>query len=128
MRQIDFVSLERDTTLDLVVQVEFQEEFGGASLAVEGGDYALQRDLDELIHTPMFNRLYAPFYGHLFERTIQAPDDGNVLLFLRGEWRRLCKRDNRIDDTTAKVEYDGEFYIFSVESLLTGELISVRMR
>jgi hypothetical protein len=128
VRQIDFVSLKRDENLDLVVAEEFQPQAGGASIACEGGDYALKRDLDELIHTPMFNRLYAPFYGHLFHRTVQAPDGGNVLLGLRREWRRLCKKDARVDDTTAKVDYDGEYYIFSVESLLTGELISVRMR
>jgi len=124
VRQIDFVSLRRDTDLDLVVQSESE----GGAVDLHGGDYALQRDLDELIHTPMFTRLYAPFYGHLFHRVVQAPDGGNVLLSLRREWKRLTKKDARVDDTTAKVEYDGEYYVFSVESLLTGELISVRMR
>ena len=125
LRQIDLVSFARGTDLDLEIAPEGASNEG--SLALERGDYVLQRDLDELIHTPMFRRLYEPFWGHRFDINARAPDGSNILLELRYEWRRLMEREPRVRSTSARVTYDGTEYIFSVESALTGELVSVRM-
>lgn len=125
LRQVDVVSLARGMDLDLEIAPEGAPNEG--SLAVEQGDYVLKRDLDELIHTPMFRRLYEPFWGHRFDINAQAPEGSNVLLELRYEWRRLMEREPRVRATSAGVRYDGTEYVFSVESALTGELVSVRM-
>jgi hypothetical protein len=125
IRQIDLVSFARGTDLDLEIASEGASN--GGSLALAQGDYVLKRDLDELIHTPMFRRLYEPFWGHRFDINAQAPDGSNVLLELRYEWRRLMEREPRVRATSARVRFDGTEYIFSVESALTGELVSVRM-
>ena len=82
MRQIDFVSIARDEDLDIVLAPPTPEvgavtvEF---TIRSEEGDYALKRDLDELIHTPMYTRIGAPFRGHRFEELTQAPHGANVI-------------------------------------------------
>jgi hypothetical protein len=118
-------SLDRDANLDLVVALAAAED--GGSFAVADGDAALQQDLDELLHTPMYQRLYEPFWGHLFELNVQSPDGSNVLIDLRREWRRLMERDARVKADTAAVDYTDDAYIFSVTSALTGDLLSVRL-
>lgn len=130
MRQIDFVSIARDEDLDIVLAPPTPEP-GAAipdefTIKTEEGDYALRRDMDEIINTPMFTRLYAPFRGHRFEELTQSPPGPAVLRDLKREWQRLLKNDDRVEAPT--VDYDGTDYVFVVKSTLTGELITIPMR
>ena len=128
MRQIDFVSIARDENLDIVLAPPTPEtgavtvEF---TIRSEEGDYALKRDLDEIIHTPMYTRIGAPFRGHRFEELTQAPHGANVIRDIQAKWRELVKGDARVGKPT--VDYDGSSYVFIVESKLTGELVSVTL-
>ena len=128
VRQIDFVSVARDEDLDIVIAPPTPEpgavnvEF---SIRSEEGDYALKRDLDELIHTPMYTRIGAPFRGHRFEELAQAPHGANVIRDIKRKWRELVKNVHHVEKPT--VEYDGSDYVFIVQSKLTGELISVNL-
>jgi hypothetical protein len=124
MKQADVISLARGNDLDLVVAPDEVEN--GGSLDVDAGDWAIQRDLEELLFTPMYHRLYEPFWGHRFVTLVQAPAGPNVLLELRREWRRLMERDYRVVAETAHVAAGEKEYIFSVRSRLTGELITIR--
>ena len=128
-RQIDFVSIARDEDLDIVIAAPTPEANAAVTseftIRSEEGDYALKRDLDELIHTPMYTRIGAPFRGHRFEELTQAPHGANVIRDIKAKWRELVKGDPRVAKPT--VEYDGSSYVFIVESKLTGELISVTL-
>jgi phage baseplate assembly protein W len=129
VRQIDFVSIARDENLDIVL---FAPTPGPGSATTEftiktqEGDYALQKDLDELLNNPMFTRIYAPFYGHHLEELAQAPNGPNILRDLKKEWRRVLRHDDRVESPT--VDYDGTDYVFVVKSKLTGELITTLRR
>ena len=128
VRQIDFVSIARDEHMDIVLAPPTPEtgavtvEF---TIISEEGDYALKRVLDELIHTPMYTRIGAPFRGHRFEELTQAPQGANVIRDIKRKWRELVKHDTRIEQPT--VDYDGSSYVFIVKSKLTGELVSVTL-
>jgi len=128
VRQIDFVSIARDENLDIVLAPPTPEtgavtvEF---TIRSEEGDYALKRDLDEIIHTPMYTRIGAPFRGHRFEELTQAPHGANVIRDIQAKWRELVKGDARVGKPT--VDYDGSSYVFIAESKLTGELVSVTL-
>jgi hypothetical protein len=124
MKQADIISLARNNDLDMVVADEATQD--GGSLDVDTGDWAIQRDLEELLFTPMYCRLYEPFWGHRFVALVQAPAGPNVLLELRREWRRLMERDYRVVAETSNVVAGENEYIFSVKSRLTGELITIR--
>lgn len=130
LRQIDFVGLDRSDLMDLVVVAAGPENQG--SLATAEGDDVIRRDLQELLLTPMYSRLYEPFWGHIFDLHAGVPGDGAgpALKELKREWRRLMERDRRVKAETARVTYDdvADEYCFNVESALTGELISVAMR
>lgn len=95
------------------------------TITMQEGDIALKRDLDELIHTPMYTRINAPFRGHRFEELTQAPQGMNVIRDIKRKWRELVKHDPRIKNPT--VDYDGTHYLFIVTSKLTGELVSVNL-
>jgi hypothetical protein len=131
VKQVDVVTLARDEDLDLVIVAA--DRVGGGSLDVDEGDDAIQRDLDELINTPMFNRLWAPFYGHDFDRHAGTPgadvNPAAVINRMTLTWKRMVESDARVKPSTAKVKYDpaGEI-IFEVESALTGELVRVVQR
>jgi hypothetical protein len=124
VRKTDLVTLARDDELDLAIAPADVEN--GGSLDADEGDDALRRDLEELVFTPMYTRLYGPFWGHRFVMQVHAPEGLNVLKELRYEWRRLMEREGRVDANTAEVTTGDNEYIFSVRSKLTGELISVR--
>lgn len=128
LRQIDLVGLSRDDDLDLVVNAAGAADEG--QLALAGGDDIVRRDLQELLTTPIYTRLYEPFWGHAFDLHANAPDGPNVPAELRREWRRLMERDARVKAETSRVVYhdDGDEYEFTVKSALTGELISVALR
>jgi len=129
MRQIDFVSIARDEDLDLVIAAPTPEP--GAAVTQEftvradEGDYALKRDLDELIRTPMYTRIYAPFRGYRFEELTHSPQGPASMRDIQRKWRELVKGDSRVSKPT--VDYDGENYVFIVQSNLTGELVSVTL-
>jgi len=128
MRQIDFVSIARDENLDMVIAPPTPDPGGAAvefTIQSEEGDYALKRDLDELIHTPMYTRIGAPFRGHRFEALTQAPHGANVIRDIKRKWRELVKNIPYVEKPT--VDYDGSSYVFIVQSKLTGELISVNL-
>jgi hypothetical protein len=128
MRQIDFVSIARDEDLDIVLAPPTPEVGALAAeftITTQEGDVALKRDLDELIHTPMYTRIYSPFRGHRFEELTQAPQGMNVIRDIKRKWRELVKNDPRVKNPT--VDYDGTHYIFIVTSKLTGELVSVSL-
>lgn len=126
VRQIDFVSIARDDDLDMVIApptlpgatVEF-------SIRSEEGDYALKRDLDELITTPMYTRIGAPFRGHRFAELAQAPHGANVIRDIKRKWRELVRNNPYVEKPT--IEYDGTNYVLIVQSKLTGELMSVNL-
>lgn len=130
MRQIDFVSIARDEDLDIIIAAPTPEAGAAVTdeftIRTQEGDYALRRDLDETVNTPMYTRIYAPFRGHRFEELTQSPHGPNVLRGLRKEWRRLLRNNERVESPT--VDYDGTDYVFVVKSKLTGELISTALR
>lgn len=125
LRQVDFVTLKRDDNLDVVVAAA--GAWNGGQLDFDQGDDGLRRDLQELLNTPLYERLYDPFWGHLFAFHAGAPNGGNILVELRAEWRRLMDRDKRVRGETARVLYDADAdeYAFTVQSALTGEIVTV---
>ena len=126
MKQADLVSIGKDDNRDLNVYAAGGTFSRPGTVAVDQGDEALRRWLQELIFTPMYRWIYTPFFGQRFDMVAQAPDGINVLRDLRAEWRRLMDGDERVDADSANVTIgtDG-LYVFSVVSLLTGELITL---
>ena len=125
MKQADLVTLARDDNMDIVVNPD-GTHLKLLTVDMDDGDEALRRDLAELMRTPMYRRLYEPFWGQRFDIAAQAPDGANVLVTLQREWRRLMEGDERVKPESAKVDFSDGYYIFSVESALTGELLSVK--
>ena len=125
MKQADLVTLAREDQKENLIN-QGGTQMKRLTVDMDDGDEALRRDLAELMRTPMYTRLYEPFWGQRFDIAAQAPDGANVLVTLQREWRRLMEGDERVKPESAKVDFSDGYYIFSVESALTGELLSVK--
>jgi len=123
------VELGRDNNLDLYVNGTDVPYRKIGSLALQEGNDALRRDIEEKLVTPMFTRIGQPYFGHRFALFAGRPLTQTVLNEMIAEWKRVVGRDPRVVEGSATVtaNEDGSLNMM-VTSAITSETLAFSMR